>query len=203
MQTSDLNHGYDDGDFTVVVNVSKIIVKCQPWPFAAADGCYWPGAPGPGRGNSRGHSTGPHCTGTSGTGGQTQAWYMCLQWKYSPHVLYCCMVNSHSSDRGCSAPSAPGSSPSLSPAPSAAAPRWLAAQQCVCADGSYPADSLCTPTAGCLDYAEPDKKMKKRRSLHGVKTVKTTQGCSYRGNWICRAGQGYQWWNKYSNHLLK
>lgn len=83
------------------------------------------------------------------------------------NLLYCC-VYSRSADRGCSAPFALGSYPSLSPAPSAAAPGWPAALQCAYADGSYPADSQCTPTAGCLDFVEPGKKNK--RSLHGVNT---------------------------------
>lgn len=59
---------------------------------------------------------------------------------------------------------APGSSPSLSPGPFAAAPGWPAALQCVYADGSYPADSRCTPTAGCRDYAEPGRKFTSGRN---------------------------------------
>lgn len=64
-------------------------------------------------------------------------------------------LNSHSSDRSCSAASAPGSCPALSPAPSAAAPGWPAARRCACADGSCPAGSRCTPAAGCRDCAGP------------------------------------------------
>lgn len=60
------------GDF--IENVREILFEGRPWPFAEADGCYWPGVSGPGRGNSRGRSTDPHCTGTGGTGEQTQAW---------------------------------------------------------------------------------------------------------------------------------
>lgn len=67
-------------------------------------------------------------------------------------------LNSHSSDRCCSAASAasaPGSGPALAPAPSAAAPGWPAARRCACAAGSCPAGSRCTPAAGCPDCAEP------------------------------------------------
>lgn len=64
----------------------------------------------------------------------------------------------------CSDPSSPGISPSLSPALSAAAPGWPAALRCFCADGSYPADSQCTPTAGCLDCAEPGNDRQKRKT---------------------------------------
>lgn len=61
--------------------------------------------------------------------------------------------DSHSANRGNSAPC---SCPSLSPALSAAALDWPEALRCVYAGGSCPIGSQYTPTAGCLDCAEPE-----------------------------------------------
>lgn len=137
--------------------MSKIIFEHQPFPFAAAVGCYWHLVSDPSQGSSRAHSTGPHYIRTSGTVGKKQ-WIILYILPKTSSVLFWFLLNPHSSDRGCSAPSASGSSPFLSPAPSAVAPGWLAARQCVYADGSYPGGSQCTLTAGCLDYAEPGKR---------------------------------------------